>query len=612
MQHLIIIVLIICSIIISVIFRINILLMMCLIFVLYFMYYLLIKIYNNISREILIKKSFEFGRKNLLNSDQLMIITYEQDDLVWANDLVYKNFKSLLKIQKLSEINLNPHSQKNVFEYYNNIYEFDLMGENLVLIKEVTSKIRREKSLVENEASIGYLQIDNFDYLEKILDNSEFIQLISSLKSKLINYFEEHKIYYETLDEGEFSLIIPRSVIIKGVSSKFENFSKILSDFHNSNYEITLSLGIAYDQGSIKHNGTAAKQAFNLAITRGGGQVVVFNSERKMYFGGQTQTIKGSIRLKARIMCNTIMNIIQSKDTIYLFSHKNPDSDAIASMLLMYNMINKIYSTLDIKIMIDSNINEDLLKLLNESGIKFYNDVTVDKSKNNLAIVLDTQSSDFVANSNVLNKIIDKIVLDHHQTPIDYIENTIFKWVEPSVSSTSEMVCELLIAKSVKISNEKIANFALLAIMTDTSNLRYRTDSATFDVLSFLVENKAKINFAITQQYLSQEHFKIIQDALSKVQFFNSGALIEVYNLNQDFVLSRIVDEMTRIKGINYGVIISYLDHNVKVKVRSNNNFNSKVLIEEYGGGGHAQQAAGILSFENVELLKNKILNYEE
>ena len=67
-----------------------------------------------------------------------------------------------------------------------------------------------------------------------------------------------------------------------------------------------------------------------------------------------------------------------------------------------------------------------------------------------------------------------------------------------------------------------------------------------------------------------------------------------------------------KVKSIDAGVIVSKVEDYYKVKIRTNGNINAKILIEEYSGGGHKEQAAGNLSAANIEKLLNKIRNLKE
>lgn len=50
---------------------------------------------------------------------------------------------------------------------------------------------------------------------------------------------------------------------------------------------------------------------------------------------------------------------------------------------------------------------------------------------------------------------------------------------------------------------------------------------------------------------------------------------------------------------------------NIMLKMRSMGDINVKLFLEEFGGGGHASQAACVINHEQYLALINKIKNYQ-
>ena len=73
-----------------------------------------------------------------------------------------------------------------------------------------------------------------------------------------------------------------------------------------------------------------------------------------------------------------------------------------------------------------------------------------------------------------------------------------------------------------------------------------------------------------------------------------------------------MADSILEIKDVKASIVISNVDYQYIVKVRSMGDINAKLFIEEFGGGGHATQAAGILNHDQYIGLMNKIKAYEE
>ncbi len=578
------------------------------------MYYFVGKIINQEENKKYIKENLKIAKMELTDNEKFALIIQKKGKVLWANDYCFEEFPELLKNQEIEEINLDQLDNENRFKYNNNIYQAQIK-KNLYIIENVTKEVRHLANLKENQANVAIFQIDNYHYMRNNLTDDNLIIFEKELPTELTNFFEEKDIYYQAIRQDRYQLIIPTSVLEEFMSSNFTQINEIVKKYQEQEIMVTYSMGIASEYESINSTGRKAEEAFELAITRGGAQVVVFTDETTSYFGGATNMIKGNLKMKSRVTVNTLLNVVNKRDVVYLVTHRNPDSDAIASMMLMNKLLKDKTEDIEIKLIIDEKIIPDLeVELKENEEVMYQKNYVIDQTKRNLLIVLDTQSTKIISHQKILEQIDDVIIFDHHQTPVDYIKRTIFSWIEPGATSTVEMMGEMLVAAKVSIKGEKrLANLAILGFLTDTNNMKYRIDSNAIDNLSYFVAAGGSISEAREKEYMELENYKLKHRILSQVNVINNFSIIELSVGYDDILLSQICNDLQEIQGVDCSVIIAPTKKSMfKVKIRSNRKINSKILIEEFGGGGHARQGAGILSYENKEALINKIINYEE
>ena len=575
-------------------------------------YYAIDKIASKYKTRKVIDESFKIARTYLIDSSDIILLIIENQELLWANEEAFEQFSSLRKEQNVKKINLDLYSKESILNYQNKYYHVK-KEEKLFVLRNITSQTKEMNSYIENKPNIGFFRIDNYRYLSTSLSNSEFIKFESELKRTLVNWFDDNDIFYNEIDEETYQFCLPTSVLNRLATSEFAEMLVLNETFNEKDIAFSFSLGVATNYTSIIENGNKAEEAMNLAITRGGGQICFFDDENKKYYGTGLNKIHGGARLKAKLMTNTLNNLVTKQDVVYLLTHQNPDSDAIASLFLMRQFIKERSSETQVKLIIDGNATDEIKELITKIDMTdvMFNTV-VDKTKKNLLVVLDTQSTKFISHKILLKEIETKIVIDHHQTPVDYIKDAIFSWVEPSTSSTVELMCEIFNVYDISINDISLANLALLGVLTDTNNLKYRVDNNSIETISFLLRCGASISEQLEAQYLTKDLFKIKQMALSNVEFYANYSLVEVQGITDDIILSVIVNEQLKVKSIDAGVIVSKVEDYYKVKIRTNGNINAKILIEEYSGGGHKEQAAGNLSAANIEKLLNKIRNLKE
>lgn len=582
-------------------------------FLLVVTYYFISLLLTQEENKAFVKRNMVIAQNTLIDTNKFVVLIVKDDQVLWGNDMAYEEFPELLKDRDISEIILDNIDIDNTFKYNNSVYQATIT-DDIYIIENVTQETRTLRSLTEYKPNIAIFQIDNYNYIRNNVDDEKFIKFEKDLRKQLIKLFVDEEIFYQTIRSDRFQLTIPTSSLERMRKNKFAIINNIVKEFQEDGIMVTYSMGIATNYASVRQVGQKATEAFDLAITRGGAQVVLFDDNETFYYGGTNAMIKGNTKMKSRVIVNTMLNIINKRDVVYLCTHKNPDSDAIASMMLI-NYLIKEKSDVQVKCIVDRKISKEMeTELQTTEDLEYQYNYVIDKTKRNLLIVLDTQSTKIISHPDLIEELEDVIIFDHHQTPVDYIKHTIFSWIEPSATSTVEMVSEMLVGSQVEFKNQQhLANAAILGILTDTNNLKYRVDANAIDILGFLVAAGGNIDKARERQYMDFTRFKMKNRILSQVNHINQFSFAELTVEYDDIFLSTVCNEMLEIKGVEAAIIVApAFDDKFKVKIRSSDKINSKILIEEFGGGGHARQGAGILSRDQKNDFITKLLKFDQ
>ncbi len=567
--------------------------------------------YRSQTESAFVKKNLGIAKSIIMDNDKFIIMIVKNERILWANDLAYSEFPVILNNRKINKIKVNTVNEENHFTYNNKIYEL-LKKDAVYTIVNVTEKIRLERILNERQPNIGIFQIDNYNYLLNQDEGANVASLFTNLKRELIKWFDENEIFHQTIGEDRFQLLFPTSKLNSLTEEKFKSLYTLVSQFVADDFPITYSMGIATNFSTTYEVGKKANDAIELAVARGGAQTVMFDNDQRIVFGGGRSVIQVNSRIKARVIANTMVNILKKHDIVYLMTHHHPDADALASMYLMKKFIEDT-SNCEMKIIIDENISDDLkieLEMIEDNN--YHTDFVVDLTKSNLVIVVDTQSSKIISHPQLLEQVENVIVIDHHQTPASYIQKIIFNWIETTASSTVELVVEMLNAKDVKIQSKPLANLGLLGILTDSSNLKYSTGQHTLEAMSILVSYGGNIEASREKEYLGVEGFITLNNILSKLKIVNEFAIIEVEGIDDNVLLAMAVNSALEIKGVEASIILSSTLENVIIKMRSNSSTNSKLFLEEFDGGGHGRLSAAVISHEQVPELMAKITSFKK
>ena len=93
-------------------------------------------------------------------------------------------------------------------------------------------------------------------------------------------------------------------------------------------------------------------------------------------------------------------------------------------------------------------------------------------------------------------------VIDHHRRSENFSSNILFNCVDPSASSTCELVAEFISYNHAKIDlEEKYATLMLCGILLDTNYYRLKTSVSTYDASSILKSFGADNGWIATINY---------------------------------------------------------------------------------------------------------------
>lgn len=128
----------------------------------------------------------------------------------------------------------------------------------------------------------------------------------------------------------------------KSVSVPQENRFDLLEDVKTVNIgnemAVTLSIGVGLSGLTYAQNYEFARNAIDLALGRGGDQAVMKMPENVIYYGGKSQQIEKSTRVKARVKAQALKEIISIKDEIYVMGHRLGDTDSFGASVGIYRI----------------------------------------------------------------------------------------------------------------------------------------------------------------------------------------------------------------------------------------------------------------------------------
>lgn len=310
-----------------------------------------------------------------------------------------------------------------------------------------------------------------------------------------------------------------------------------------------------------------------------------------------------------------VIACIKRNKNFLITSHTNLEGDALGCELAFYRLLRKLgkHATIinedDLPYGYDFLRGKNIIKKFKQNlkGIKFDCFVVLDCS--------DLKRTGEVYRINTENKPI--LNIDHH------ISNQRFgdiNWVEPSVSSCSEMIYKLY--KKLHLSLDKAVAICLYTgILSDTGSFRYsNTASFTHQAVSELL----KYNFNILQIYkniyenIPFEDMKLLSKILPNMRREAGGKIVwfqvkrdMLKNKRLSFDLSEHILSFGRaIKDVEVAVLFKEnlgVRDEIRVNFRSQGKVDVNRIASFFGGGGH-KAASGATVTGKLDRVRKKVL----
>lgn len=465
---------------------------------------------------------------------------------------------------------------------------------------------------------LGYLLLDDYDEVVHSMEDSDLAKFDADLIRDLNDWANRHDIFMKRIEEDKFLLIFNLIQLENLEENHFKDLISVRQSYYEKNLPISISVGIAYSSQRKYELTKLTKEAqlnLDLALGRGGDQIVVkAGDEPARFYGGDSNPTERRTNTRAKLVYQALVNQISQASNVLISGHKVPDLDSIASSLGVLKIVNE-HKKMGKIIADESSFNQDIQYLLDSPQIA-YNVKNIflapDKvsdyvTKKTLIILVDHHRPSLSEAENLIVQGQNIVIIDHHRRSEEFPVKTVLTYIEPSASSTAELVTEFFMnQRNTKESINRFEATALMAgIVVDTNNFSARTGSRTFDAASYLKSRGADMERI---QWLLKEDLSIIK---------KRNRLIERTHIYREmFAISfsdndEIMDNVTAAQAADALLGLSHVQasfvvfrrspQQVGISARSLGSVNVQKIMEKMGGGGHLSNAATQLNDVTID-----------
>ena len=488
----------------------------------------------------------------------------------------------------------------------------------VLIFVDITHYAHLETEIGMIRPVIGIVSVDNYDELSKAISEKPF--LMASIDAKVTEWAKKTGGILVKKDRDRYVVVFEQRMLETVAADKFsvlDEVRKIVA----GHIPATLSIGIGREGNTYDESWQYARLALDMALSRGGDQVVIKNRTSYEFFGGRSREVEKRTKVKSRVMANAMSDLIKTSSRVIVMGHKFSDMDSIGASAGVVCACRKMGVPANIVMDLGMTSAKVLHTLLTSASE--YADVFVSPAEaetlcdgKTLLVVVDTTNPGFVEAPKLLETAKKIAVIDHHRRAASYIENADLSMHEPYASSACELVSEILQYIVAPADILRVEAESLLAgIMLDTKFFSMKAGVRTFEAAAFI--RKAGADTIEVKKLFREDmdnYFERCRIITSAERYRDTIAIAYSYDNVPRPIAAQAADELLSVIGIDAGFVVFRSGDTTHISGRSLGEINIQMVVEQLGGGGSlnsgAAQLGDIPMEKATDMLKMAIDTY--
>ncbi len=499
-------------------------------------------------------------------------------------------------------------------------YEISLNSRTnyLVTFTDVSELLDLQEKRERELPALAYIDVDNLEELTQYT-HASYRDISRRVDDVLIHWAADMNGFLREYERDRYIMLFSQEKLIQCEEDKFSQLLDGVRDIRLGEYSIpvTVSVGISLSEGTMSERAQEAQSALDMALQRGGDQVAVRRHDGIHYYGGQTRPFRRRTKVQSRVVANFLLSKISEADNLLIMGHRNPDFDCIGAAIgvaqlgLFAGVPTRIVSNLA-----DANFRTVTSRLLSNP---VYADMFVSAHKGldlvrpgTLLIIADANNFDIIESPEIaanVREVSGKIaIIDHHLQTGEYDFEPVMNYIDPSASSASELVTEMLEQSESgsensihQLINDEVASVILSGIMLDTGGFTRNTGARTLDAARYLYGKGANAERANTFFNLSFEDY-VREHSFAACRLLQNDTVGITWSqgtgnaANDRIAAAKEADRLLSVRGVHASFSLVQVGDAVHISGRSDGSINVQLILERLGGGGRFDSAGAALS----------------
>ena len=589
--------------------------------------------YGSVQKKLL--NEFEIAYALLDYNGRLLWVNQQFEEMTGKDKGYHKSItslfpsisKELLQSEEALELNLllgDQHLRVSMSRIYfdaiiSDTHVVDLGSDNnyltAVYFFNETELHRYIQANEDQKMVVAQVYIDNYDEALESIEDVKRSLLVALIDRKVNAYFSKVDALVRKTEKDKYFVIFRHEFLKELKEDKFSLLDDVKTVKVGNTMAVTLSIGIGDTAPTYSQNNEYSRMAIDLALGRGGDQVVLREGEKVTYFGGKAQQVERNTRVKARVKAHALRSIIESKERVIVMGHQISDMDSFGAAIGIYCAAR----TLDKKVQIVLNTVSSTLRPFRECFTEekgYAPDTFLTREQaievctpNTVVMVVDTNRLGNTECPEILKMTKNIVVFDHHRQTNDVIENPALSYIEPYASSSCEMVAEVLqyFTEGIKLAPQE-ADSIYAGILIDTNNFMAKTGVRTFEAAAYLKRCGAEVTRVRKMLRNDMSDYKARAEVVRHAEVYRDAFAISVCptdNIESPTIVgAQAANELLNITGIKASFVLTDYNGKVYISSRSIDEINVQLIMEALGGGGHLTIAGAQLEHYTIAEVK--------
>ena len=462
---------------------------------------------------------------------------------------------------------------------------------------------------------MALLLLDNYEDAIKNQDENVRSAMLSDIVQRLTAWAERSRGAFLRLDRDRYLCLFEEQYLGGYKEDKFSLLDSVREVVNPAGIPATLTIGVGQDGDTFDELYRFANLSVEMALSRGGDQVVIKDRFTFQFFGGRSKETERRGKVKSRVMASAMGELVADASCVLVMGHKAPDFDAVGAAVGVCAIARvkgvPHYIVRDHASTPADALYDRLGRMPQYQGVLLDpQEAMLRADSRSLLVVVDTNRPEQVQYRELLDSCNKVAVIDHHRRAATYIEGADLNFHEPYASSTCELVSELisyLMEPADLLGGE--AEALMAGLMLDTKNFTMRTGGRTFEAAAML--RRAGGDTGEVRKLFQTG----LPDAVAKYGIIQNARMYrkDIAIAASQRPVGRVTaaqaaDELLNIAGIGASfVLYPDADGRVIVSARSIGSTNVQVIVEALGGGGNAAAAGAQIPGRTVDEVKREL-----